>query len=311
MKRIKIQEALKLKRFPKKMLIHGEEEYLSRELIKKISKAGAVEKFLPENLKDFFNFSGGSLFGEEAVPVILYGEELPGKLRKKAEREAFLKKLEELPSFVIAVFKKLDWKELSSGLFKEIASLTEVVVEAEPYSEKQIYSIISKKFKKEGKELPPHLIKLIVEIVGTDLTALKHETDKLIAYPGRLTEEVIRELLFSGGNPEPFGLIYPLVEGKGREFAGKLEELFKKGVEPLQLIGLLQLQVRNLVEIACGRKPRIPREVYGSYRTLAGKKGLTRLLKLLRDLHQIEFSAKSGGDVKGELLRLALSQKEN
>jgi len=310
MRKVKVQEALKLKELPKKVLIHGEEEYLTRELLKKLSKTKAVEKFFPESLEEFFSFSGSSLFGGETTPVILYGEELPGKLKKKTEREAFLKKLKGLPSFVIAVFKKLEWRELSSGLFKEVASLTDAVIESEPYSEKQIYAIISKKFKREGKELPPRLIKVIVEIVGTDLTKLKHETDKLIAYPGQLTEEVIRELLFSGGNPEPFGLIYPLVEGNAREFAERLEELFNKGAEPLQLIGLLQSQVRSLVEIACGRKPRLPKEVYESYRALARKRGLTELLKLLKALHQVEFFAKIGGNPKEELIKISLRREQ-
>jgi len=311
MRKIKVQEALKLKEFPEKVLVHGEEEYLTREFLKKLSRAKTVEKFFPESLEEFFSFSGSSLFGGQTTPVILYGEELPGKLKKKAEREAFLKKLKSLPSFVIAVFRRLEWRELSSGFFREVASLSDAVIESEPYSEKQIYAIIAKKFKREGKELPPRLIKLIVEVVGTDLTRLKHETDKLIAYPGELTEEVVRELLFSGGNPEPFGLIYPLVEGNTKEFARRLEELFSKGVEPLQLIGLLQSQVRSLVEIACGRKPRLPREVYESYRALAKGRGLTGLLKLLKALHQVEFSAKAGGNPKEELLELALSRRWN
>jgi len=309
MKKIKVQEALKLKKFPNKVLVYGEEEYLTRELIKKISKARTVEKFFPESLEEFFSFSGSSLFGGETTPVILYGEELPGKLKKKAERQAFLKKLSELPSFVVAVFKKLQWKELSSGFFKEVAALSDVVVESEPYSEKQIYAILSKKFKREGRELPPELIKLIVEIVGTDLTKLKHETDKLIAYPGQLTEEVIRELLFSGGNPEPFSLIYPLVGGDARKFVRELERLFKAGIEPLQLIGLLQSQLRSLVEIACGRKPRLPKEIYESYRVLAGKRGLTELLKLLKALHQAEFSVKIGGNPKEELIKISLRRE--
>jgi len=310
MRKVKVQEALKFKEFPNKILIHGEEEYLTRELLKKIGKAKPIEKFLPENLEEFFAFSGTSLFGGETTPVILYGEELPGKLKKKSEREAFLKKLADLPSFVIAVFKKLEWKEFSSGLFKEVAALSEAVVESEPYSEKQIYAIITKKFKKEGRELPPKLIKLIVKIVGTDLTKLKHETDKLLAYPGQLTEEVIKELLFSSGNPEPFGLIYPLIGGNGKEFVRRLDELLKKGIEPLQLIGLLQSQVRSLVEIACGRRPRVPKEVYESYRALAREKGLTELLKILKALHQTEFSVKIGGNPKEELTKIAFRREK-
>jgi len=306
MRKVKIQEALKLTELPDKIFIHGQEEYLTREFIKKIGKSRPIEKFFPDNLEEFFSFTGNSLFGKSPIPVILYGEELSGKLKKKAEREAFLRKLRELPSFIVAVFRKLEWKELSSGLFKDIARESSLLIESEPYTEKQIYTIISKKFKREGRELPPSLIKLIVEIVGTDLTALKHETDKLLAYPGELTEETVKELLFFSGKADPFGLIYPLIEGKGREFTARLEELFKKGADPLQLIGLLQSQVRSLVEIACGRRPRLPKDIYESYRTLARKRKLAELLNLLKALHEAEFSVKMGDDVKLKLLRIVL-----
>ena len=294
MRKIKIQEALKLKELPNKFLIHGEEEFLTRELIKRLSRQRPVEKFYPESLEEFLAFGGSSLFKGEAFPLILYGEELPGKLKKKAEREAFLKKLKELPSFGIAVFKKLEWKELSSGLFKEVTKVVELLIEAEPYTERQIYSIIAKKFKKEERELPQSVIKLIVEIVGTDLTQLKHETDKLLLYPGELTEEVVKELLFSSGRAEPFELIYPLIEGRKREFIERVEELLQRGIEPLQLVGLLQSQVRSLAEIAAGRRPRLPKEVYDNYRRLIRTKSLPQVLKLLKELHLAEFGLKTG-----------------
>ena len=53
MKRITVQEALKLKELPRKLFIHGQEEYLSRQLLKKFLKGKSYEKFYPESLDEF------------------------------------------------------------------------------------------------------------------------------------------------------------------------------------------------------------------------------------------------------------------
>jgi len=308
--RIKVQEALKKEIKPGKIFIYGSEEYLTRQLLKKCLRGVKHRVFFPDFLGEFLSFTGSSLFEGELIPVILHGEELPAKLKKKTEREAFLRKLESLDSFVVAVFRELDWKALKTGIFKEIAEISEMVIESEPFSEKQIYGIISKKFRSAGRELPPGLIKLIVEIVGTDLTELKHETDKLLLYPGELTEETVRALLFSGGKVNPFELVFPLVEGKTGEFLERALELLAKGSDPLQIIGLLQSQVRNMVEIASGRSVKLPKDALLKYRQSTKKTGLNRLLKILKELHLAEFSIKTGTrDGKEALVALAIKGK--
>ncbi len=296
--KLKVQEALKREIKPGKIFIYGSEEYLTRQFLKKCLKGVNYQTFYPDSLQEFLSFTGSSLFEGEVVPVLLHAEELPSKLRKKAKREAFLKKLRELNSFVITSFESLDWKTLKGEVFKGITEAARFVIESEPYTEKQIYGLIAKKFKSAGRELPPKLIKLIVEIVGTDLTELKHETDKLLLYPGELTEETVKALLFSSGRVNPFDLVFPLVEGRGREFLEMALNLLEKGSEPLQLIGLLQSQVRSMVEVASGRSVKLPREVLNRYREVSRRVGLVNLLKVLKELHQAEFSIKGG--LKGD-----------
>jgi len=288
-KRISVNEALKAKLPHKKLLVHGEEEYLSRQLIKKLSNSLSFEKFYPENLKDFLNFSQTSLFGGESTPLLLHAEELPSLLRKKALREAFLAKLDSLSSFLIVAFSKLEGQ-----LLKEIEKRCEAVVESEPYSEKRAIGLILKKFKSAGREISPSLAKLIVELVGTDLTNLKSETDKLLSYPGELSEESVRELLFSSGKISPFEVLMPLLEGKSALFLERVEKALSSGIEPIQLISVLQSQVRAMVEIASSRRPRLPRDVYLRYREIASSLGLKKLLALLKTLNEREFFLKMG-----------------
>ncbi|WP_457677543.1 DNA polymerase III subunit delta [Thermovibrio sp.] len=302
MKKLKVQEALKGKVKPTKVFIYGREEYLTRQFLKKLLKGVKHEKFTPENLEDFLNFTGSSLFEGEVMPVLVHAEELPSKLRKKSEREKFLKKLKSLDSFVVAAFGELDWKSLKGELFSEIINLSEFVVEAEPYTEKQLYGLLLKKFKSAGKEVSPEVIKFIVETVGSDLTELKQETDKLIAYPGKLTLGVVKELLYSGGKVDPFSLLFPLIEGKKREFIERAQKLLEEGMEPLFIIGILQSQIRNLALISAGKSVRLPKSALESYKALSRKAGLLKLLKALKELHSCEFSIKSGREEGRESL---------
>jgi DNA polymerase-3 subunit delta len=253
MKRITVQEALKLKELPRKLFIHGQEEYLSRQLLKKFLKGKSYEKFYPESLDEFLKGGSGFLFSQDgqSTPVILHAQELPKFLRKKRDKELFLRRLSTSDSFAVVAFLELDYKTLKGELFKGIEELSELVVESKPYTEKQLYGLVDKKFKSAGRPLPKELVKLIVETVGSELTELKHETDKLLCYPGELTREVVEGLLFSSGKVNPFELIFPLLRGDGRELLTLFNSYLEKGGEPLQLLGLLQSQLRNLIEIKC------------------------------------------------------------
>ncbi|GEM_PF-829829 len=310
--KIKVQEALKKEIKPGKVFIYGSEEYLTRQFLKRVLKGVKHQLFYPDSLEEFMEFTGSTLFDGEVVPVLLHAEELPSKLRKKSQKEAFIKKLKSLNSFIVAAFGKLDWKSLKSEIFKEILELSNLVVESEPYSEKQIYGLIAKKFKSAGKEITPELIKYIVKLVGTDLTELKHETDKLLLYPGKLTKEAVESLLFSSGRVDPFEVVFSLVEGRSREFIKNVNHLLTEGSEPLQIVGLLQSQVRSMIEVACGRSVRLPKEVIETYKKSAKKVGLLELLKILKELHEAEFSIKIG--LKGgreALTELAFKREES
>jgi len=304
MENLKVQEALKGKVELKRLFIHGEEEFLTRQLIRKLLSGKEHEKFYPENLEEFFNFQSSSLFKGEVVPVILYAQELPKKLRKKTEKEKFLKKLKELKTFIIAAFTELDGKTLKGELFSQILKNCDYVVKSEPYTEKQVYKLIAKKFKEAGKKIPEEVIKLIVESVGTDLNLLKHETDKLLLYPGELTPEVARELLFKVPDLNQFEIIYSLIKGKKKEFLKKANQFILMGGEPLQLIGLMETQLRQIIELTCGRSVRLPKEVIKRHKEVGKEAGLKRLLKLLKALTETEFKLKSGQLPPKEALKL-------
>ncbi len=304
MKTVKVQDALKQLRsgklFFKRLLIYGEESYLTEQFLKRVSELKSIERFYAdENFDEVFSFTGTSLFGSSPILVILNVEKLNEVLRKKADKERFLKLLSSLDEFILVSMEELDYRKLKSELFSEIQKLVDTVVVSEKYSEKAIYSLIKKKFDSARKKITPEILKLIVETVGTDLRELRNETDKLILYPGELTPETVRLLLFSSGKVNVFELIFSLLDGDKRKFLEQLETLLSSGGEPLSIIGLLQAQLRQVVSLAGGVQLRLPKDVLQKYKVILQKKSLQELLLLLKTLHEKEFAVKRG-EVSGE-----------
>ena len=296
MKTLKVQEALKelKKGVPwKRILIHGEESYLTDQFIKKFATLQNVEKFYPDSLEEFFSFTGSSLFGRSAVPVLVYGEGLPKTLRKKSEREKFLKKLKSLDSFIVAAFTELDYRTLKGELFSKVAELSDVVIVSEPYPVKARLNLIKKKLS-QRKDVKPEVINLVAEKVTGDLWELKNETDKLLCYPKELTAEAVELLISSTPKVDPFEIIYTLLDGDKKRFLREVDVLLSEGAEPLQLIGLLQSQLRQLIKVASGKKLRLPSQSLKRLQLYGRRIGVKRALKLLKTLNEAEFSVKTG-----------------
>ncbi len=297
-KQVKVVDALKQVKtlLPwKRMIIHGREGYLTSQFLKKLSSVVSLEKFsADEELGLFLNFSGTSLFGGLTVPVLTQVEFLPSKLRKKTDREKLLSTLKRFETWVLVSFEELDYKKLSSELFKGIFNLADVVIVSEPYSERALYTLLAKKFASSGKKVSQEVIKLIVEFVGTDLQNLKQETDKLVAYPGEITEEVVKELVFSVGNVNVFEIIFSYVAGEKKRFLREVSAYFDSGGDGLMLLGLLQSQMRIILELKSGKGVKVPKKVLGKFKKVASSYSYPYLLKLLRKLHDAEFSIKAG-----------------
>ncbi|SMP11844.1 DNA polymerase III, delta subunit [Desulfurobacterium pacificum] len=298
MKQVKVQDALKqLKNnVPwKRIFIYGDEIYLTEQLIKKISSFREVEKFYAdEDLSAIYSFSGTSLFGSSPVLLITNAQHLPSALRKKSEKEKFLKFLKTLPEFIVAATETLDYKKLKSEIFQTITELAEIVIVSESYHEKAVYNLLKKKFSSAGKQISDQAIRLIIETVGTDLLNLKQETDKLLAYPGELTEETVRQILFSSGRVNVFEIIVPLVEKNRKEFLKLISTALSEGVDPLSIIGLLQSQVRQLIAILTGEKPKLPLKAQKTFKELSRRTTIKDLFLLLQKIHEAEFATKSG-----------------
>ncbi len=311
MKEINVQDALKKirEKVPwKKIFIYGEESYLTDQFLKKISEKKPLQRFYPDSLDEFFSFTGGSLFESSALPVIVHGEELPKYLRKKAERERFLKKLKSLDSFVIAVFSGLDYKTLRGDVFAAIVEISDVAVVSKPLPQKMKFNLVKRKLSSLAN-VDPEVLNLVAEKVEGDLWELKNETDKLLCYPGKLTSEVVELLISSSTKVNIFELVYALMEGNRKDFLAQVSQLLSEGVDPLQLIGLLQSQLRQFVKFVSGQTVKLNPQAARRFQSYAGKLRIKGALKLLKALDEAEFAVKTGIATGEEALK-SLAFKE-
>jgi DNA polymerase-3 subunit delta len=306
--RIETREALKKisEGIPwKKVFIYGPEDYLTEQFIKKVSDLRTIQKFYPDELDGFFNFSGSSLFGKFPLPVIVHAEELPKNLRKKEEKAKFLKKLESLGEFVVACYCDLDFKTLKKEPFCWLLDVSDAVVYSNYLSETGAKKLIMKKLVQ--KSASEEVVDFIIGRVGLNLRELRNETDKLLLYPGKLNLKVCEELLFSGGKVSVFELIFKLMSNDVEEYLKAVDKLLLQGVEPLQIIALFQTQVRQMVNLFLGREVKLPKKVQQELRSAASKIGIKKLLKLLKILNEVEFFIKTGVvDGEGALKNLII-----
>jgi len=211
--------------------------------------------------------------------------------------------LKQKEFWIIASFEELDYRTMNSELFKAITSIADAVAVSDPLPEKSVLSILKKKFSESGREISEGALKLIVELVGTDLQALKTETDKLLAYPGELTAEVVKELLFSTPNVNAFELVFHYLNEDRKGFLKGVNAYLSSGGDPLMLLGLLQSQVRSAVLLKSGEKVRMPKDAASKLKRSVQLLSVEKLLCKLKRLHEAEFSIKRGASTPEEALK--------
>ncbi len=308
MRKLGTKEALRNfkegKLVPGKVFIYGDEYFLTEQFLKLLKGSFEVEEFFvdegfPGNL---YQSAIPSLFSEDVLPILKGAEKLPSFLRSENDRKRFLNFVKSRERLVI-VAGSLDRKKLSGSFFSSLLKLVDFVVQSYPMSEKEKIGLVVKKFKKSGKNLSPELAGFIVSSVQGEVQDLKVETDKLLSYPGDLTKEVVEELLFSVSTASIFEVINYILVGDKRGFLSAVESLFSSGVDPLQLLSLLQTQVRQLITLKLGGNVRLPKKAVQEYSELLRRVSLPKLYLILKFLCEVEFSIKSGIFPKEDALR--------
>jgi DNA polymerase-3 subunit delta len=275
-----------------RLLIHGDEDYLTEQFVKKVSSVKPVEKFyLSDGVEPLFRFTGTSLFGGATLPVVFEAELLPRLLSRKEPRKRFFSFLKSLDAFILVSYQEIEKKTLRSEPFSGVLKMVDAVLHSDRYPEGKTMALVARKLESAGKRVSPELVKLVVYGAGSSLRHLRTEVEKLTTYPGELDEETVEGLLYSGERSHVFELFPLLVEGRRKAYLSKLEGVLKAGVEPLMVLGFFQSQLRRYI-LRLEQSGRAPASL------------LRSRLMLLKKLHEKEFAVKRGLISGEDALRL-------
>jgi DNA polymerase-3 subunit delta len=163
-----------------------------------------------------------------------------------------------------------------------------------------------------GAAIGPKAAQTLIGTVGTDTWQLHHEARRLAASAAAIgakevSEELVKRLSSGGHDDSVFAFLDACVEGRAPAAAILLEELFKAGVQEIQIVSMLLRQFRNIIAakdlIEAGERDKgaiaakIGIHPFPAGKAMAiGKKHPMALLKRrYRDLVEIDRLLKTGG----------------
>ncbi len=122
----------------------------------------------------------------------------------------------------------------------------------------QLAQWITQRVKKAGGSISPQAVSLLGRFVGNDLWTMSNEVDKLVSFADgrRIEEEDVREVVSYAQEANIFAMIDAVLEFRVGAAQELLQQLFKQGAAPAQVLVMLSRQVRIifLIKEMRGRK---------------------------------------------------------
>lgn len=177
--------------------------------------------------------------------------------RKKSSRQpepseeyrAIADGIKQLPEFTELVLIGGGIKA-GNPLFRELSAMTEV--KSFPrLKQSQLSQWIMQRVKGVGGSISPQAINLLIRFVGNDLWIMANEVDKLALFTGgrRVEEADVRAVVSYAQEANVFAMIDAVLEFRVGVAQELLQQLFKQGIAPAQLLVMLSRQVRIIFQI--------------------------------------------------------------
>ena len=232
--------------------------------------------------------------------------------RKKSSRQpepseeyrAIAHGIKQLPEFTELVLIGGGIKA-GNPLFRELSAMTRV--KSFPrLKPSQLSQWIMQRVKAVGGSISPQAINLLIRFVGNDLWIMANEVDKLALFTGgrRIEEADVRAVVSYAQEANVFAMIDAVLEFRVGVAQELLQQLFKQGTAPAQLLVMLSRQVRIIFQIKemRGRKK--------SRADIQNKLGLTSDFVLRKAWEQADrYSPARLSEVYHKLLETDLSIK--
>jgi len=252
--------------------------------------------------------------------------------KKKAPRQAdqteehklFADAIKRLPPFTELVITGGDVNQ-RNPLLLELSSSTKVM-NFPLLKGTQLSQWVQRRVAGAGGGITPQAIALLVRFVGNDLWTMAGEVDKLAQYAGgrRIEEADVKAVVSYAQEANVFAMVDAILEFRVGAAQGLLQQLFKQGNAPAQLLTMLDRQVRIIFQV---KEMRGRGKTRGEIQSKLGlnsdfllrkaweqadKYSLDRLKEVFHKLLEADMAIKTGkmeGEIALDILVAELGQK--
>jgi DNA polymerase-3 subunit delta len=201
----------------------------------------------------------GSLFAPRRAVVVRNAEALKGG--DEAEAIRYL----ETPSPGVTLILVASKPDRRRTLWKAILERSEVVSADSPKG-RALRTYLLQQVRERGLVTSDEAFEEIVERIGTNLSRLGGELDKLeaFAHGQELSPEDVSAVLGRGAAPPLYRLADAFTARRSGEVLNLLEKLLEDGEPPLKILGTMHRALRQVRGAMALREARAPREAYAS-----------------------------------------------
>lgn len=228
------------------------------------------------------------------------------------EHETIAESIKSLPEFTELIVIGGNIKA-ANPLLRSLSTMTQIKMFPLLKSQ-QLIQWIERRVKEMGGSISSQAVSLLVRFVGNDLWIMANEVDKLILYAGerRIEEGDVRSIVSYTQESNVFAMVDALLELRTSTAQTLLQQLFRQGMAPAQLLVMISRQVRILFQVKDMRVRKKSRNEIQNALGLTSdflfrkaweqsdKYSLLRLRELYHRLLDTDISIKTG-KLEGEL----------
>jgi DNA polymerase-3 subunit delta len=240
--------------------LYGPEEYLKKEFIRLLLESALPETNRAFNLdiiygdefeREIFDDRVGSfpLFTDRRVVILRNFTDL-----STAHKDHVIQSAGRITDSIILVVEtrsdRLDTARLKN--MKKTADAHGVSFNFQFLDEEETVERVKTRFKREGYDVSPDALELLVESVGTQLIDLINEVEKICLAAGQektVDRELVGAVVGQYRTESLFSLIDAFGEKNPGELLRKLNRLVEGGEEPVVMLGMLLKRVVLLMEV--------------------------------------------------------------
>lgn len=297
-------------------LLYGEEEYLINKYLKDIIEENNIssENIIRYNLdmvdvsEALVEASTVSMFNENKLIILEGCKFLTGENKKEINHDidSLIKYLNNPFNDVYLIFivnnDKLDERK---KIVKEIKKLCKIY-ECKKVENYNLNNILLDYIKEKKYNISNKDISLIIEKVGTDLSYLISEIDKLLLYKDddkNITREDINDVIVRSLENNVFALTNSIMNNDKNKIFDIYNDLIKVGEDPTKLLIILSNQFRLILQVKLMQNNGYTDNEMISvikehpYRIKLAKEtnySKSKLIKYIKDLSDLDYKIKSG-----------------